>query len=121
MRSAINWFEIPTTNLDRAVHFYEAVLGEPLRREVFTEMPMAIFPHDAEAPGGALIQDARRKPSTDGTLIYLAVDGKLDQVIGRVDKAGGAVVLGRTHIGDPGYIALIRDSEGNVIGLHSPT
>jgi predicted enzyme related to lactoylglutathione lyase len=121
MTTAINWFEIPTTNLERATRFYETALGKPLKHEVFGGTPMAVFTYADPGVGGALIQDERRKPSADGAILYLAVDGQLDEVLARVPKAGGAVVLGRTHIGDPGYIGMIRDTEGNVIGIHSPT
>jgi predicted enzyme related to lactoylglutathione lyase len=121
MRHAINWFEIPATDLDRATRFYEVALDQKLKREVFADTPMAVFAGDCEAVRGAIIHDAKRKPTGDGALVYLNVEGQLDQVLARIPKAGGAVVLPRTAIGEPGFIALVRDSEGNVVGLHSPT
>jgi predicted enzyme related to lactoylglutathione lyase len=120
MANAWTWFEIPTHDLDRAVKFYETVLGISLKREVFGGTPMAIFPASREDASGALVQEAGRTPSTEGTLIYLDAAGKLDDCLARVRQAGGAVVSGRTDIGDPGYVAVLRDTEGNLIALHSP-
>jgi predicted enzyme related to lactoylglutathione lyase len=43
----------------------------------------------------------------------------LDETLGRVEKAGGKIVMPKTDIGPPGFIAIVRDSEGNSVGLHS--
>ena len=120
MKNAINWFEIPVADLDRAMRFYERVLGLSLKRAKFEGLDLAIFPSDERGVGGALISDARRKPSADGALVYLDASGKLDACVGRVQESGGKVVLPKTAIGDPGFISLIVDSEGNVVGLHAP-
>ena len=120
MRNAINWFELPTQDLDRAVRFYEKSLAVTLKREVFNGTDMAIFPADQQAAGGALIRDAKRAPSGDGALVYLDASGKLDAALDRIPAAGGQVVLPKTDIGPPGFIAIVKDTEGNVIGLHSP-
>jgi predicted enzyme related to lactoylglutathione lyase len=91
MKSAVNWFEIPVVDLDRATKFYGDVLKASLRRENFFGTEMAV----------------------------LNLDGQLDAALGRVQGAGGAVLLPKTSIGDMGEIALIRDSEGNRVGFHS--
>ena len=121
MTHTINWFEIPTTDLDRAMRFYEAVLGVSLKREHFdgTGMQMAVFSGEEQSVRGALIVDARRKPAADGALVYLNA-GDLDTSLSRVGKAGGSVLMPKTDIGDPGFIALVKDTEGNVVGLHTP-
>ena len=120
MMSVIDWFEIPTTNLDRAQKFYETVLGVRFKSDTFGGIPQALFLTEkgGNAPGGALIQDPRRKPDPDGTLIYLDAGKDLDGCLGRVAKAGGRVVLPRTDIGEPGFIAIFADTEGNTVGLH---
>jgi predicted enzyme related to lactoylglutathione lyase len=118
-KNAATWFELPATDLARAQRFYEAVLGAKLRPEKFAGMDMAIFPYQ-EGVGGALVHDARFRPSADGAVVYLAVEGSLDACVRRVEEAGGKVVLPKTDIGDPGFIALVLDSEGNRVGLHSP-
>jgi len=120
MSHAINWFEIPVADLGRAQAFYEAVLGKKLRPEVeVSGEHIAIFPSSKEGVGGALIKSARRKPSSDGAMAYLNCTGALDEVLSRVPKAGGQIVVPRTDIGPPGFIAIIVDSEGNAVGLHS--
>jgi hypothetical protein len=79
---------------------------------------MAVFPHRDKLTGGALVQDGRRKPAADGVLIFLNTDGHLDACLQRVAKAGGAVLMPRLDIGEPGFIATFRDTEGNVVALH---
>jgi predicted enzyme related to lactoylglutathione lyase len=119
MKNVLSWFEIPVNDMNRAVRFYEDVLSTNLRREVFFETPMAVFPYQAPGAGGALIQDAKRPVGPGGSLVYVDVTGRLDDCVSRVAGAGGEVVRPRTAIGKDGFIALIRDSEGNTIGLHS--
>jgi predicted enzyme related to lactoylglutathione lyase len=121
MTHAINWFEIPTTDLSRATRFYEAVLDTSLKLEHFagTDLQMAVFPGEQESVRGALIADKRRKPVADGALVYLHAP-QLDAALARTEKAGGSVVMPKTDIGEPGFIALVRDTEGNVVGLHAP-
>src|SRR5438445_6306236 len=119
MTHTLNWFEIPTNGLDRATRFYEKVLATSLRREDFGGTPMAIFKARDPDLAGALVKDARRKPSSDGALVYLNVNGKLEAVVDRIANEGGEVLVPKMDIGEPGFIALFRDTEGNVVGLHS--
>lgn len=117
MQVKLNWFEIFVTELPRAQGFYEKVLGTKLKVEDFNGEPTAMFPQDGQP--GALVQRAGRKPSADGALIYVNCTGELEEVLGRVAKAGGKVVMPKTDIGPPGFIAIISDTEGNAVGLHS--
>jgi uncharacterized protein len=119
MKNALNWFEIPVSDLDRACGFYEKVLAVPLRRETFFGVPNALFPFQEPGVGGALVRDERRPVTAGGSVIYIDATAKLDDCLARVATAGGAILQGRTAIGQAGFIALIRDSEGNTIGLHS--
>jgi predicted enzyme related to lactoylglutathione lyase len=121
MSNAISWFELPAQDLGRAQRFYEKVLGASLRAETFAGMEMAIFPYEHPTGiGGALVKDARFRPSPDGAVVYLPARGGLDGCLARAAAAGGKVVMPRTDIGDPGFIALIVDTEGNRVGLHEP-
>jgi predicted enzyme related to lactoylglutathione lyase len=119
MSNVINWFEIPVKDLARAQSFYEKLLEQKLKAEVFDGQPMAIFPGEQTEVRGALVVMPNRKPSTDGALTYLNCNGRLDAVLSRVGSAGGKVVVPRTDIGPPGFIAVVADTEGNTIGLHS--
>lgn len=118
MKNAINWFEIPVTELERAAKFYEVILQVKLKRERFNGTEMAIVPVEEGAVGGALVL-SEKQTGEGGTLVYLNANGNLDGMLGRVGQAGGAVLLKKTSIGDPGFIAVIQDTEGNRIGLHS--
>lgn len=127
MSNAINWFEIPVTNLEAAARFYETVLadqdGKPrtLRRILDGRRPTAIFAHEGDkAVGGALVVDPNLRPGTGDTVIYLDVSGRLDASLARVAKAGGQIVCAKTDIGENGCFALVKDPDGNVVGLHSP-
>jgi predicted enzyme related to lactoylglutathione lyase len=116
---AINWFEIPCENLDRATTFYETILGAKMHREVTSE-PASIFPTDPLGTGGMLVKRSVRKPGRNGALVYLNCDGILDAVLSRVSRAGGLILMPKTPVpGGYGHFACMRDSEGNHIGLHS--
>ncbi len=120
MSHAVHWFEIFVTDLNRAARFYETVLEVKFRREKEGDRPMAIFASAIEnGVGGALVQQKGREPSANGTIVYLDADRKLDESIARVEAAGGKVLMPKTDIGAPGFTALVRDTEGNVVGLHT--
>lgn len=120
MKDALNWFEIFVADLPRAAAFYERSLSVDLKRETFGGLPLGIFPGEESGVRGALVKHPVRGPSAEGAIVYLNVAGKLDAVLARVPAAGGQVVMPKTDIGEPGDIALIRDTEGNVVGLHAP-
>lgn len=121
MKTALNWFEIAVDDLDRAARFYEQMLGTPLRRERFFGLDQALFPYESPGLGGALVKDPRRAPGAAGALVFLNAEGRLDDCLGRVAVAGGEVVQKKTSIEFAGYYALVRDTEGNLVGLHSRT
>jgi uncharacterized protein len=118
MNQVINWFEIPSQDLDRATSFYNNVLDIKLSRTVFADVPHAIFPANDQTPGGAVVKSDQSKPSTEGTLIYLNAP-KLDESLSKVESSGGKIVLPKTSIGEQGWMAIIVDTEGNRIGLHT--
>ena len=120
-KNAINWFEIPVTDLPRAIEFYEHMLGCSLQQASMGGMDVAIFPYDEGAVSGNLVKDANLSPSDNGSIVYINANGILDAAIERASSKGAKVAVPKTHIGDPGYIAHIIDSEGNKIGLHSFT
>lgn len=118
---AINWFEIPVSDIDRAQVFYERILARPLRRETFEGSQLAVFPADKEAVAGALYAGGMAyKPSEAGTVVYLNADPSLDAVLARVEAAGGQVATPRTELPDGmGCFAHVKDPDGNRIGLHA--
>ncbi len=119
----INWFEIPTTQLGRAVDFYRAVTGLAMKVDSYGAGEIAVFPAEMHSVNGALIRDDRFTPGP-GTIVYLntaAFAGGLDGALARAVAAGGSVVMPATDIGQHGIIALFKDSEGNTVGLHAAT
>ena len=118
MKNAVNWFEIPTTDIKRAAVFYEKVLGARLESTTFGGIPHVLFPSEGGV-GGALIQDAKRPPASGGALVYLHAPS-LDASLTRVKEAGGEVIVPKTDIGEHGQFGVVRDTEGNSIALHAP-
>jgi predicted enzyme related to lactoylglutathione lyase len=121
-RHAIDWFEIPVSDMDRAAAFYEALLATTIRRERIEPHALGVIKYDASAVGGCLIQgDDVPAPSTAGTLVYLNAGPSLDTVLARVEAAGGRITTPKVTLpGDMGCFAHITDSEGNRVGLHAP-
>jgi predicted enzyme related to lactoylglutathione lyase len=118
-QNAINWFEIPCEDLDRATSFYEILLGAKMHRPSL-DNPMAIFSSEQTGTGGTLVKRSFQKPGRGGTMVYLNCDGELDDVLARVPVAGGLILMPKTEVpGGYGHFACLRDTEGNHIGLHS--
>jgi predicted enzyme related to lactoylglutathione lyase len=122
--NVVGWFEIPVKNMDRATQFYETVFDLRLARHQIGALHMAWFPWNEAGQGasGSLVQkDDFYRPSMDGVLVYFtAPSGDLSVELGRVQGAGGKVILSKTLITEEiGYMAAFVDSEGNRIAIHS--
>jgi predicted enzyme related to lactoylglutathione lyase len=121
MANAINWFEIPVKDFNRAKKFYNAIFSFEMQEQKMGDYTMGFFPTDQSGVSGAICQGNGYEPSTNGTLIYLNADGKIDDIIGRIEKAGGKIVMPKSLVTDEiGYIAYFTDTEGNKVALHSP-
>lgn len=125
MASAISWFEIPVTEMDRACKFYSDILGYKIEGQEISmgemTMVMAMLQYNPEAGeiGGALVKTNDHNPSTDGVLVYLNGGEDLNGVLSKIESAGGKVLLPKVPIGENGFMAMFLDTEGNKIGLHS--
>lgn len=124
MNNAISWFEIGTTDLDRATKFYESIFNVKLAPLDMPNIKMRMFPLDdmMTGVGGALVDSGGfHKPSaTDGPLIYLNGNPDVQHVLDKVEAAGGKIMVPKTEISpEYGYMAVIMDTEGNRIALHS--
>jgi predicted enzyme related to lactoylglutathione lyase len=123
-RNPVGWFEIPVLDMDRATRFYETVFDVKLLRNNLGSLEMAWFP-EAEtndgSPGSLVLNEKNYKPSSDGVLIYFtAQSGDLSNELSRVEKAGGKILISKRQISeDVGYMALLTDTEGNRIAMHS--
>ena len=124
MDNAISWFEIPSTDLDRAQKFYEAIFDITLNPMDTPNIKMRMFPLDdmMTGVGGAVVDSGGfHKPSaTDGVLIYLNGNPDLQKILDKVEKAGGKIMVPKTEISpEYGFMGVFMDTEGNRIGLHS--
>lgn len=121
MKNAINWFEIPVKNFEVAKKFYETIFGEALQVMEAMGMISGFFPAEMQTGGigGCIIQGDGYEPSTVGSLVYLNGGDDLSVPLGKVEAAGGRIVLPKTAIGPNGYMAYFIDTEGNKVGLHS--
>jgi uncharacterized protein len=116
----VAWFDIPVSDIDRAVQFYSAVLGIRLKKEqAGPGSAIAVLPHDDGHVGGALVQNLDSRPSESGPLLYLNANGRLDEALIQVEKLGGRVLAEKHSIAPFGFRAIVLDSEGNRIALHS--
>lgn len=118
MTPFVHWFEIPATDFDRAVRFYQTVFHVELKVEDLMDDRIAVFCLGDEHPG-CIMQSNRLQPAANGSRIYLDGGPDMDALLARIEPAGGQIVLPRMSLPDGnGDIALFGDSEGNVIGLH---
>lgn len=117
------WFEIYAEDIDRAVHFYESVFQVSLIDLCDPSDPtmvMRMFPghHEQAGASGCITQMEGIKPGSGGTIVYF---GSVDcaEEVARARQAGGTIVRDKMPIGEHGFMALIKDTEGNIIGIHS--
>jgi len=119
----VSWFEIPVSDMERAVKFYNTVMGWNLKAVDLGQLQMAWMPMDREKYGasGALVKNENYTPQTDGTLIYLQC-ADVSTILSKVDLAGGKTLINKRMISPEfGFMGLALDSEGNRIAFHSPT
>ncbi len=114
------WFDIPVADLDRAAKFYRAVLSIKIDKEKFGETSFCILEHN-ESIGGCLVIRENEVSANQGILVYMNVNGRIKDAISEVDKNNGKVIEPVHGIGPYGFRAIVLDSEGNRIALHSET
>ncbi len=120
MNNVITWFDIPTADFERPRKFYGDILGQEIKVMEHMGQKLGFFPMEGPGVGGDLAPPGREHtPSAEGTRVYLNCEGRLDEVLGRVEAAGGKILQPKFSIGDPGWIAIIADTEGNTLGLHT--
>ncbi|HEV7622169.1 MAG TPA: VOC family protein [Flavisolibacter sp.] len=125
-KNAISWFEIPVTDINRAQHFYETIFSMSMAVMDLPQIKMRLFPLEnrMEGIGGALVDTGGfHKPSeTDGPLVYLNANPDVQKVMDKVVKAGGKILVPKMEISpEYGFMAVLIDTEGNRVALHSVT
>ena len=122
LKNPIGWFEIHVSDMDRATRFYEAVFQQTLNPlpspDPQFEIRMLSGDMTMHGANGALVKHPMKKPSTEGVLVYFSCEDCATQQALAVEH-GGKIFKPKFSIGENGFIAIIGDSEGNAIGLHS--
>lgn len=121
-KNVVTWFEISVDDMDRAVKFYETVIGKPLNKmPVPEDMGMTMYSFDwtddGEGAAGALVKSEQGKPGESGTMVYFYSEdcSELD----KVEAAGGKVIMQKVPVEGFGFFGLCSDTEGNTIGFFS--
>jgi len=116
------WFEIYVNDLDRATAFYQAVLETKLEKleSPVDQLQMMAFPMSMDGPGasGALCKMEGMSAGGNSTMIYFSCEDCAVEA-GRIEAAGGKLIMPKTSIGMYGFIATGIDTEGNSFGLHT--
>ncbi|MEE3999531.1 VOC family protein [Tenacibaculum sp. FZY0031] len=121
MNSFISIFEIPATNISRAINFYKEILGVEIEKLDFPGMEMGLFPYQDQMVTGVIVKGEGSEPSASGVTIYLNGGDNLQTILDKVEANGGKIIVPKTpHADESGFFAIFHDSEGNKIGLHSP-
>jgi len=122
MGNTFVWVDIPVANLDRAIAFYSAVVGQPVDRIGGPGFSFGLFKHEGKQVGGCLVEAGEdAAPSMGGPLVYLDASGRLDAAVAAAQAQGGKVLKAKHSIAPNGFRAIIADSEGNRVALHSMT
>jgi predicted enzyme related to lactoylglutathione lyase len=114
------WFDIPVRDLSRATKFYAAMLAIPVSQEKFGDFEFSVLGHE-DGNGGCLVPNANEIASDKGVLLYLNADGRIRDAVEKVKNHGGKIVEDVHPIGPHGFRAILIDSEGNRVALHSRT
>lgn len=121
----VGWFDIYVDDIERAQRFYEAVLETtliPMDDPNDDTVQMRAFADDyaSHGAGGALVKMEHAKPGPGGSMVYFTCeDCEVEKH--RVEAAGGSIARPKFRIGEHGFVSLIVDTEGNMVGLHSMT
>lgn len=121
--NALNWFEIPTVDFERARKFYSDIFAVEMGETWdMGGLKMSSFPYEmgSSKVSGAVVHGPQHKPSKEGVIVYLNANPEIQKVIDRIEKAGGKVVMPKTQVTpEIGYMCMFIDSEGNMMALHA--
>jgi uncharacterized protein len=113
------WFDIPVADLDRAARFYRAVLGVGIDKQTYGDFSFCVIEH-RDGNGGCLVP-GKAEIAAGGVLVYLNANGRIRDAVSKVVPNGGSVIEDAHAIGPHGFRAIVLDSEGNRVALHSET
>lgn len=111
----LNWLEIPATDHERALAFYSALLDTTIEKGETLGMPYSFLPDGI----GAIATSEHMQPTMSGITVYIHVGDDMADALSKVESAGGKIIVPKSPLGDEQFFAIIHDTEGNRIGLHS--
>jgi predicted enzyme related to lactoylglutathione lyase len=112
------WFDIPASDMARAGRFYAAVLGITVDKIEAPGFSFYLFEH-GDGNGGCIIDDKSAISADKGILVYMNANGRIRDAVRQTEVHGGKVMEDVHAIGPHGFRAIVIDSEGNRIALHS--
>lgn len=120
MKNLITWFEIPASDFQRGVTFYENILNIKIQITEMFGTKMGFFPSDDKHVSGAIVKGEDYNPGTNGILIYLNGGNDLQEILDKVENANGKIIVPKTQINpETGFFAMFIDTEGNKMAIHS--
>jgi uncharacterized protein len=116
MKSYVSMFEIPATDITRALNFYKSILGLNIEKMDIPGMEMGIFPYEDQMVNVIIIKGEGYKPSSDGVTIYLDGGENLQKILSKVEENKGKIMVPKTqHVDGNGFFAIFLDTEGKKI------
>ena len=112
------WMDIPVADLDRACDFYAEVLAIDVHKAEFDDYKFGVLSHK-DGNGGCLVPNPDGIAGDKGLLVYMNCEGRIKDAVAKVESKGGKIIEDVHAIGPHGFRALVDDSEGNRIALHS--
>jgi hypothetical protein len=123
MANVVVWADIPVLDLERARAFYAHLLGTPVEYMPGTEGVALLMPPGTGDPmdvSADLALGQSIPSTTHGTTIYLDSKGDIDGMLARAVEAGGSILAEKAFVERVGWLAHVKDTEGNRIGIHQP-
>ena len=118
MDNQIVWVDMPVLNLDRAIAFYSAILGNEVKKESFQDCAFGLLPHAQTNVSGCLVEMDESHISQKGPLLYFNANGRIEEAIELTTQLGGEILEPLMDMGEHGKRVVIAYSEGNRIALH---
>lgn len=112
------WFEIPVSDMERAMSFYNQVFDKKHERFAMGPLDMCVYEHGLV--GMALVKNEFYQPGPQGPMVYLNANPDLQTFLDRIEPAGGKIIQDKKMISpEHGFMAVFTDTEGNRLALHS--
>ncbi|MDO6446872.1 VOC family protein [Colwellia sp. 1_MG-2023] len=119
MNNQIVWVDIPVTDLDRAISFYSALLDGEVLKQTYDQFNFGLLPHADTSVSGCLIESPAEHINEFGPLIYFNVEGRISQAVEIAKSFNVEIIEEMFQMGEHGFRAVLKDTEGNRIALHS--